>query len=75
VNRPQWINEVDEITVEEARALVMMGIPVYRDFYHTQLGWYDNPNQAGEINFTDGLNTDISNTGYVLFLKRSSDCA
>lgn len=41
VDKPSWINEVKEITREEAELLVSLGVEVRGDFNHRSQGWYD----------------------------------
>lgn len=42
--KPSWIEEVKEITEEEARLLDSLGVKVYYDYNYgsTESGWYRN---------------------------------
>lgn len=46
MDKPKWINEVKEITREEAELLLSLGVEVRADYNHGRLGWFDEPHSC-----------------------------
>lgn len=49
MDKPSWINEVKEITREEAELLVSLGVEVRADFNHKSQGWYALPGSCRAV--------------------------
>lgn len=46
MDKPSWINEVKEITREEAELLVSFGTKIRVDFKHSVVGWRKLPDNC-----------------------------